>query len=113
MELNKTTQPIDLNPLRLLLARIEETYHPLQVWLFGSRARGDHRPDSDWDLFVIVPDDTPKEEIDLFAAWQLQLDSGVSADIIPCWLSAFQEDIETANTIPYAIAHEGVLLYER
>ena len=25
-----------------------------QVWLFGSRARGDHRPDSDVDLLVVL-----------------------------------------------------------
>jgi hypothetical protein len=39
-------QPLDLRPLRVLLAEIEETYRPLEVWLFGSRARGDARPDS-------------------------------------------------------------------
>ena len=25
-----------------------------QLWLYGSRARGDNRPDSDWDLLVLV-----------------------------------------------------------
>jgi len=28
--------------------------HPLRFYLFGSRARGDHRPDSDWDIYVVV-----------------------------------------------------------
>ena len=28
-----------------------------QVSLYGSRARGDARPDSDWDLHVLVPGD--------------------------------------------------------
>jgi uncharacterized protein len=27
---------------------------PLRFYLFGSRARGDHRPDSDWDIYVVV-----------------------------------------------------------
>ena len=26
-----------------------------EVWLYGSRARGDYTDDSDWDLIVIVP----------------------------------------------------------
>ncbi len=26
-----------------------------EVWLFGSRARGDARPDSDWDFLVLTP----------------------------------------------------------
>lgn len=85
----------------------------MQVWLFGSRARGDARPNSDWDLFVVVADNTPEEQLDLLDAWRLQYGTGVSADVIPCPQSAFREDLNTANTLPYAIAHEGVLLYER
>ena len=27
------------------------------MWLFGSRARGDNRPDSDWDLLVVLDQD--------------------------------------------------------
>ena len=27
------------------------------LWLFGSRARGDHRPDSDWDLLILLNKD--------------------------------------------------------
>jgi len=27
---------------------------PLRFYLFGSRAREDHRPDSDWDIYVVV-----------------------------------------------------------
>ena len=113
MELNKAPHHIDTNPLRLLLAKIHEAYHPLQIWLFGSRARGDARPNSDWDLFVVLDDDTPEEQLDLLEAWRLQYDTGVSADVIPCPQSAFQEDLDIANTLPYAIAREGVLLYER
>jgi predicted nucleotidyltransferase len=30
-----------------------------KLWLFGSRARGDHRPDSDIDVLLDVPVDVP------------------------------------------------------
>jgi predicted nucleotidyltransferase len=30
---------------------------PLRFYLFGSRARGDHRPDSDWDICVVLDRD--------------------------------------------------------
>ncbi|MEJ5253086.1 MAG: nucleotidyltransferase domain-containing protein [Armatimonadota bacterium] len=33
-----------------------------QIILFGSRARGDFRPDSDWDFFVIVDRDISDAE---------------------------------------------------
>jgi uncharacterized protein len=105
--------PIDLAPLRTLLDRIEEKYRPLQIWLFGSRARGDARPWSDWDLFVVVPDDTDEGLLDPRVAWRLQRGSGVYADVIPCWAREFQEDRDTVNTLSYEVAREGVLIHER
>jgi predicted nucleotidyltransferase len=47
--------PLDIEPIRPILARVIDRWHPLQIWLFGSRARGEARPDSDWDLLAIVP----------------------------------------------------------
>ncbi len=104
---------VTLNPglLQSLLTRIKEKYNPLQIWLFGSRARGDARPGSDWDLLVVVPDDAV--DPDPLALWRLQKDSGVHADIIACRASDFREDRDTANTIGYVVAREGMLLYER
>ncbi len=41
-----------------ILSRIRETVTTLdptaEVWLFGSRARGDAREDSDWDVLVLT-----------------------------------------------------------
>ena len=41
-----------------LLRRIRETVHAIepnaQIILYGSRARGDAEPDSDWDLLVLL-----------------------------------------------------------
>lgn len=36
---------------------IEILLGPCDIWLFGSRARRDHRPDSDFDLLVVPRDD--------------------------------------------------------
>jgi uncharacterized protein len=101
---------LDLSPLVPLLARIDAKYHPEQVWLFGSRARGDARPTSDWDILVVVPDDTDERELDPVVAWRLQRGSGVHADVIPCWAREYREDRGTVNTLAYEVDREGVLI---
>lgn len=45
-----------------VIGAIEERLHGVlpsdgQVLLFGSRARGDHRADSDWDILILVNKD--------------------------------------------------------
>lgn len=44
-----------------LLDSVIRHLDPIEVWLFGSRARGDARPDSDWDLYVVVDDGAERE----------------------------------------------------
>lgn len=38
--------------LRTILPVLREKYGVANLWVVGSRARGDHRPDSDLDLMV-------------------------------------------------------------
>ena len=42
----------DLSTVRALVAPIAERYGVDRMYLFGSRARGDNRPDSDYDFLV-------------------------------------------------------------
>ena len=43
---------------QVLLQRIKTAVHALEpdaeVWLYGSHARGNARPDSDWDLLILL-----------------------------------------------------------
>jgi predicted nucleotidyltransferase len=85
------TADIDLSPLKTLLARIKERYQPAEVWLFGSRARGEAGPTSDWDLLVVVADDAQDADLDPLTAWQVQKGTGVYADVIPYRASDFRQ----------------------
>jgi predicted nucleotidyltransferase len=104
---------IDLSSIELLLGEIEAAFQPEQVWLFGSRARGDARPESDWDLFVVVPDASPDAMLNPLVAWRLAKKAGVCADVIPCRASDFRDSRDTVNTLAYTIARDGVLVRER
>ena len=47
-------EPHKADPLAFAVAEVvQRSVAPARVILFGSRARGDHRPDSDIDLLVI------------------------------------------------------------
>ena len=50
----KTDHTASLIPL--MTHRIVELFHPLQIILFGSRARRDHHPESDVDMLVVLPE---------------------------------------------------------
>jgi uncharacterized protein len=104
---------LDLSPARKLLEEIVSQWDPLQIWLFGSRSRGTATADSDWDLLVIVRDETKESEIDLDSAWRIRVEGGVSADVIPCRDSEFRAARDVVNTLSYEAAHNGILAYGR
>jgi predicted nucleotidyltransferase len=64
------------------------------LWVFGSRARGDHRPDSDLDLCVIVKAAPgfhgPIETFRYYReTWQNELSAklGIETSMFPLWES--------------------------
>ena len=60
-----------------MLARITESYRPdiVGVILFGSRAQGTARPDSDWDLVLVMTPATALSR-DLYRTWDECIDRG-------------------------------------
>ena len=105
-------QVIDLEPISGLLDLISRAWHPKAVRLFGSRAKGLAKPESDWDLFVVVPDDEPAAD-DLMAVYELRRRSGGAADLILCRVSDFEDARDVPNTLAYEAAHFGVPIRPR
>jgi predicted nucleotidyltransferase len=91
--------------------RIVETSDPLQVVLFGSRARGDHREDSDVDLAVVL--DAPEEEVRrLLPSTTLR---GLRMEVTLIVVSKTKYDLHRPwmNSVFNYIDREGVVLYDR
>lgn len=65
-----------------LLPHLRERYGVGRLWIVGSRARGDHRPDSDLDLMV----EFERRGISLidFCGMEIELEEalGVAVDIV-------------------------------
>jgi len=67
----------------IILNKIKDTIHnndpKADAYLFGSRARGDNRSDSDWDILILVDSGKVTNEIeDKFREnlYDLELESG-------------------------------------
>ena len=56
-----TEIPGDHPAIGKIVRRLIKAYEPDRIYLFGSTARGDSGPDSDYDLMVVVPDGAPPE----------------------------------------------------
>ena len=94
-----------------LIRRIVEVWHPEEIRLFGSRARGDFHELSDWDLLVIVPDNAPAEQLDLVWARRAVRDLHVRADIVPVSRSEFESGRRWVGTLAELVDGEGVRVY--
>lgn len=108
------TASVDTTPIRPLLRLLEAEWTPDAVWLFGSRARGDAEPSSDWDLLVVVPDAVAEAGATApLAGWELRRRAGVRADVVVCSASDFDDGRVVPNTLAYEATHRGVLVHGR
>jgi predicted nucleotidyltransferase len=81
-----------------------------EVWLFGSRARGDHNADSDYDLLAVVPDDAPEGIDSPLAAFRIRRRSGAHADLLTARQGDFDEAKGVRSLLAHTIVSEGVRL---
>jgi hypothetical protein len=77
---------------RAFLKRIEDKYPFSDAILYGSRARGDHTPDSDADIAVVLKGGTPDKEVRTDAAidwggiaFHVLMETGVMVQGFPVW----------------------------
>lgn len=95
-----------------LVARIVEVLHPVQVWRFGSRARGGARVDSDWDFMAILPDDAPEQDLDMSSVWQRLRDLRLQrVEVFTMTLQEFQEWNRSLGTLAEIVASTGVVVH--
>lgn len=98
-------------PPAALIDRLIERLAPLEIWLFGSRAEGRARPDSDWDLLVVVADDTPAERLSPRVGFEAKHGLGIAADIVLCRKSTFLRRRDEPGTASRAAWNRGHKLY--
>ena len=94
-----------------IVERLVEAYQPERIYLFGSRARGDAGPDSDFDLLVVVPDEAPAECKRSRLAYDVLRGTGAAADVLVWTRGAFDARLHVVASLPATVMREGRLLH--
>jgi hypothetical protein len=86
-------------------------YHPERIYLFGSVARGDAGPDSDYDLMVILPDDCAAELQSSERGYSAMRGLPCSPDVHVLTRRRFDRQLHLKASLPSTVLREGRLLH--
>ena len=96
-----------------LLDAVVAHFDPLQVILFGSRARGEASADSDIDLLVVLDDDAPPAKLGWRSAFEARKNFHRAVDIVPCRRCWFEDKQGVIGSLAHMAAEDGIVVYER
>jgi len=87
--------------VRRLLALIADRYAVVQAIVYGSRARGTHRPDSDVDVAVLLRGERQRllpARLDMAdAAFDVLLETGILISALPIWPDEWEHPEQHPN----------------
>jgi predicted nucleotidyltransferase len=89
---------------------IAEAIHPQKIILFGSRAKGTVRPDSDLDLVIIYAGEKSKRQIKLDIHRLLE-PASLPMDLFVLSPEEMLRQRHVANTLAREVAERGVTVY--
>jgi len=115
---------VDATPVRVqlpteeaiqeIVATIVRDYHPLAVLLFGSRARGDHRPTSDVDLLVVLyelPEGVSRRQVRA-ALYNRLAFAPLIVDVVVATSAQLADARGDYSSVLHWAREEGVTLYD-
>jgi uncharacterized protein len=92
--------------------RIVEVCQPQKVIVFGSRARGDHRPDSDVDILVVAESDEPRYRR-AGRLYTALASLPIEVDILVYTPREIEEWSQVPQAFVTTATREGLVVYER
>ncbi len=104
--------------LRRIIEVIVKEIDPDKIILFGSRARGDYKEDSDYDILVLKEGVRPEERREIQAKVRMRLlDEGIyryaDIDVVVQDPQRYEELSQKWYLIYYDIKIEGKVIYDK
>ena len=97
----------------IMAQRLVETFQPEYVYLFGSTARGDTGPDSDYDFMVVVANSQESSYQRSIQGQRALAQFQVAKDVLVWTKDQFDKRLHLAASLPATVVREGILVYER
>jgi len=107
-------QPLQEDPLLAeVVHRLVDAYSPERIYLFGSRARGAARPDSDYDLLVLLADSDQPSHRRARQGYHVLHGSGIAVDLLVWTTAEFDYRLPARASLLATVAREGRIVYGR
>jgi len=94
-----------------VIQRIAKAVRPERIILFGSRARGESRNDSDIDLVIVYQGPRSKREIQL-EIHRLFPHPDFSLDVFALTVEELEKGKKITNTLAHEVSERGVVCYQ-
>lgn len=94
-----------------IVRRLIAAYEPERIYLFGSKARRESGPNSDYDVLLVVPDDAESERHRARRAYDVLWGLGVAVDVVIWRRSAFDARAAVPTSLPATVLREGTVLH--
>ena len=106
------------NAVRRFLDLLQGRHDVAELIVFGSRARGTHRPDSDLDVAVLLKSETQRALPTTLAmadvAFDVLLETGINISPLPVWMDQWEHPQRFSNpNLLRTIAREGIWLVQQ
>lgn len=96
--------------LEEMVRRLVAAFNPDHIYLYGSRARGEAGPDSDYDLMLVVSvSQVPRYQRDQ-QAFRALYGLGVPKEVIVLTRAEFEAGGKVTCSLPATVLREGKLL---
>jgi len=101
---------VDAGIIEEVVRRVVQVADPASVILFGSRARGDAHPDSDFDLLVVRESDQPRHERSA-PIYTALADMPVEVEVMVYTPAEIEEWQQVSQAFVTTAIREGKVLY--